>query len=816
MRIVITMLLLFALLVVPLTMLRANQDTVVNSPQASNTSIQQIGDDITVELIGLCEYPSQGKTWWKPDGSPLKQAPYDKMLNPFKTDGKTYEIAIKVTGQKNTASSIYIPDAQSSFACSVSHEGINILDITAIAFTTNQKEKTTAIVTVASGDWKTVHSNVGKGSIGTSGFIQQGNFKLALPGQNKSGVQVTMTVNVSDDTKVRLVAVDHNQQPHPPATTHSLGSGKNRMIITAFKNIDLEKIHHFQYQTRQFKKVIFKNISLKRRPTKLATNTPSPSEPKKTRALPALAELDGEIKNAPTSVKVEQDSQVQAIFDKVIAAYKNLNTYKSSGTATTDIDTEKGKLKISTSFNILLKKPNLYKITWTKKNSRLPNQDQSGVAWSDGTQPYLYFGQMSAYSKMDSDENTIGAATGVSGGVAYTIPSLILSAFSKLPAPFERLQNPIIEQTQTINNEACYVISGSSIISQKETYWVSKSSHLILRYARSLQTPEAAQEKIKLTDEELESAVKTLGQTVTKENIQKVRKLMETALNAMRNNKIKGTISEHHNSISSPQLSKDDFTFTPPKTAELKDSLFGDIFNPPAKRKTPAALQSNKVRPIANIPEYVPSNPNWRQRFDKVYRLNKNEVIRYIPAPFIPERMDYYNIAGGHQAQLIPQGPDHMTFTWAENQAKSKTVGFGRGISLLSDSMDTLTGLFPFDFAGNLSLLEVDMPGDWIIRPNQPSSVKLAALEKIIAKQTGQSIHFKPTSMVREVLIVKGHYQFNPIPNVKPRCIHVYSQEKSLKETNGFDMGNIDKFLHWLGKTIKIPVINEIETDLPT
>jgi len=34
---------------------------------------------VTVELIGVCEHPSEGKQWWSPEGLLLKEAPYDKI-----------------------------------------------------------------------------------------------------------------------------------------------------------------------------------------------------------------------------------------------------------------------------------------------------------------------------------------------------------------------------------------------------------------------------------------------------------------------------------------------------------------------------------------------------------------------------------------------------------------------------------------------------------------------------------------------------------------------------------------------------------------
>jgi hypothetical protein len=99
---------------------------------------------------------------------------------------------------------------------------------------------------------------------------------------------------------------------------------------------------------------------------------------------------------------------------------------------------------------------------------------QSGTVWSDGTQPYLYMGTLHAYSKMSSDEIAVAGATGVSGGAAMTIPSLFLPVLEKY-ALFSRLKDPKLEKTERVGDEDCYVVSGTSAISTKETFWISKS-----------------------------------------------------------------------------------------------------------------------------------------------------------------------------------------------------------------------------------------------------------------------------------------------------------------------------------------------------
>src|SRR6266404_3502832 len=115
------------------------------------------------------------------------------------------------------------------------------------------------------------------------------------------------------------------------------------------------------------------------------------------------------------------------ILKKVIATYDSLAAYSSEGTIVSDADTAAGKMKIESSFSIKLKKPNLYLIQWDQKNSMMPAMSQAGAVWNQGAQPYLYMGVTKAYSKMTTDEMALASATGISGGAAFTIPSLFFS-----------------------------------------------------------------------------------------------------------------------------------------------------------------------------------------------------------------------------------------------------------------------------------------------------------------------------------------------------------------------------------------------------
>ncbi len=264
-------------------------------------------------------------------------------------------------------------------------------------------------------------------------------------------------------------------------------------------------------------------------------------------------------------------ADANAILSQAFSKYKSLDTYSSSGTIVSDMEVSGTKIETTTTFSIKLKKPNLYLVTWSQTGAT-PTV-QAGAVWSDGTQPYLYMGIMNAYSKIGDDASALGGATGISGGAAYTVPSLFLPAFTDKGFAFSRLQNPIVEKVEPIGGEDCYVVSGSSNASKKETLWISKSSSLILKYERSFEPPAGGMVIPEISDADLKKAIQAMGQPVTDEALQKMREMMASAQQALKGGS-SGLSTETQTEIATPNLGASDFQFTPPPGATLKETLF--------------------------------------------------------------------------------------------------------------------------------------------------------------------------------------------------------------------------------------------------
>ena len=264
------------------------------------------------------------------------------------------------------------------------------------------------------------------------------------------------------------------------------------------------------------------------------------------------------------------------ILDEVAATYKSLETYQDEGTISTDIDAGPTKVKSGTKFSITLKKPNLYRISWSQKNASIPGLTQSGTVWSDGTQPYLYMGALHAYSKMGSDEDRLGRGDGHLGwGRLHDSVALfagLQATGSVLPTerPQDRNDGESRRQRLLRHQQHLDDIGEGDVLDLKVETPHPKVFPLVQSSGRR---PENAH-----TDRRPTGGIPPgHGHEGHRRKREEHEREDGPGKGAVKDMKLSGTSTELHQKISTPALKPDDFQFTPPKDAVLKDSLFGGM-----------------------------------------------------------------------------------------------------------------------------------------------------------------------------------------------------------------------------------------------
>jgi len=213
---------------------------------------------VMVELVGVCEHPSEGRQWWKPDGTELSKEIRVRKRGHVSASGIPYTVAVKVTMPEDATfqrGRIKGATGRGSLEA-VDSEGRPISNIRAWMVYIDEKLTETSIqLGVATGPWKTRARNRSKGGLSTAGIV----FSKAY--ESDGGVRII----VADEhigLDHRITAIDTQGKEH---LFHQRGrsAGKVRQTTALFHDIKLNQIEYFLFQTRPYEWITFKNVSLR-------------------------------------------------------------------------------------------------------------------------------------------------------------------------------------------------------------------------------------------------------------------------------------------------------------------------------------------------------------------------------------------------------------------------------------------------------------------------------------------------------------------------------------------------------------------------
>ncbi len=227
----------------------------------------KLDNGVTVELVGICEYPTEGKKWWRTDGSEVAETFNVKETGTISAKGKQYAILYKIAGPNGMAYSLDIEGSQGQDSLLVTDsQGHSIYDISGMKFYEDEQRTEADIkVNVTAGPWTTTRYNgVGIKSV----FNGEYGTVFSTPQQTDKGVMLVVSDNsIGCDSQV--VAIDDNNDIHTcpknQGGINMLGTKSTPMHQTTavFSDIALNKIKEFQFQTRPYQLIEFRNVSLR-------------------------------------------------------------------------------------------------------------------------------------------------------------------------------------------------------------------------------------------------------------------------------------------------------------------------------------------------------------------------------------------------------------------------------------------------------------------------------------------------------------------------------------------------------------------------
>jgi hypothetical protein len=204
--------------------------------------------------------------------------------------------------------------------------------------------------------------------------------------------------------------------------------------------------------------------------------------------------------------------------------------------------------------------------------------------------------------------------------------------------------------------------------------------------------------------------------------------------------------------------------------------------------------------------------PGWQSRFDYIYSLDDDQVLRWVRPPFVPERQIYATqYLHYYSSTDNPPPPGYLYFRW-DGKLRNWTVAMHEcNLALVLDSI----GLKRYEYSdGSEELIRLKLGGDWISRDNVPIEDKLLALEQILQNELGRTIRFEKRKVNREVIIVRGQYKQVPLEGY-PNKIYVYPDSwehfSGPEPVNGGGTGSIAKLIENVGSHFDQPVVFETE-----
>jgi len=223
--------------------------------------------------------------------------------------------------------------------------------------------------------------------------------------------------------------------------------------------------------------------------------------------------------------------------------------------------------RLEHAFTLKLGRPNLYRIDWEQKVH--PAYTNKGAVWSAGDGDFIMITE-NRYSKVKSRELALGAATGVSGGAAHTIPAIFFGLGRNL---LKGLKDVKLEKDEAIDGVACHVLSGG-ISGQRMILWIGKDDYLIRQKRHVLGgTPVVPNMDDDSINDSIKEALKQLNKEITPEAIAEMKKTMRNAREMA--SKVKGTMTETYRDIVVSQvIPKEAFRFEVPEGLEPSPSPF--------------------------------------------------------------------------------------------------------------------------------------------------------------------------------------------------------------------------------------------------
>jgi beta-lactamase regulating signal transducer with metallopeptidase domain len=221
-----------------------------------------------VALISVRRHNADDKTFWRPDGTPMAEAPYDHYMSPMVDDGRDlYEVAWSYSDLPDGVIlfGTWVPERRGGVSASTQFDdwnGSGRLNVETVSVPKGTQTITVGL-RVPDGNWRQPFNGATFG--GESGAIGSGEWSLAW-GElyEKDGeARITVTDNgTATKGYSRLVATDASGAKHYSSHLTGAGGGNFRVNTFRFRDVSVDDIREFRFETCGYESAEFRNVSL--------------------------------------------------------------------------------------------------------------------------------------------------------------------------------------------------------------------------------------------------------------------------------------------------------------------------------------------------------------------------------------------------------------------------------------------------------------------------------------------------------------------------------------------------------------------------
>jgi len=228
----------------------------------------------TVDLLGVCEYPSTKKQWWRPNGSTIHDEGFgDFHFNSSHYVPEPYEqvkvFAIHLGGRvlKEMKLTWKLPESiTGSFDVAYDDEDEELLkpDQALMAKFPREVQDTDLVIEIASGKWKiAAFGDNGRTEAETNDSLTNKPVIFHKAIQQNDAVELSATHSLGFDYDCRVVVVDRENEVHEP-TKRSTSVNDMHFRCKGIFNLSPDQIKNVRLEARPYEWVIFKDVSLQR------------------------------------------------------------------------------------------------------------------------------------------------------------------------------------------------------------------------------------------------------------------------------------------------------------------------------------------------------------------------------------------------------------------------------------------------------------------------------------------------------------------------------------------------------------------------